>query len=369
MRKIFKKITAVIAAATMIIAMTSVTAPIFAAEYEVMQSSTLYQGSCIGNPDITWEYDIATKTMTFRGTGEMQDYRIDWKQDNEIVPEWKQGDFEYDAQHVVFEDGITVACTLSDMFGNLDTYESYTLTAGETLQVIADSDYYALELSWTQKCKIECYGYYGSAFYYAVPDMQFHGLGIAENEIEPTSGTTLGGAEWYFDYETYSLTIDNGTFVSEEDNSSVNFGPHVRTVYYGKNFTPPAYAYKDAGGNDLNYNYYVLHEVYQNNHQKIYFYQGSPFADAVDELIAADILPDYGYNDYTVLNGVLTGDINLDNKIDLTDAVMISKAVAGSVTLSPVQLDNADVDGNGSVEAADNVMLLQFLLRLIDSIG
>ncbi len=63
------------------------------------------------------------------------------------------------------------------------------------------------------------------------------------------------------------------------------------------------------------------------------------------------------------------GDVNLDGKIDLTDAILISKTVAGSVTLSPAQIANADIDGNGSIETADTVMLLQFLMHMIDSIG
>lgn len=66
---------------------------------------------------------------------------------------------------------------------------------------------------------------------------------------------------------------------------------------------------------------------------------------------------------------VLAGDVNLDNNIDLTDTVMIGKAVTGSVFLSSAQTANGDVDGNGIVDISDATVLLQFLLHKADSIG
>jgi hypothetical protein len=63
------------------------------------------------------------------------------------------------------------------------------------------------------------------------------------------------------------------------------------------------------------------------------------------------------------------GDVNLDNSVDLTDVIVIGKAVAGAVSLSSAQTVNGDVDDNGTVDTSDADTLLQFLLHKIDKIG
>ncbi len=65
----------------------------------------------------------------------------------------------------------------------------------------------------------------------------------------------------------------------------------------------------------------------------------------------------------------LLGDVNLDGRIDLIDAVVLGKAVAGSVTLSEVQQANSDIDQNDTIDTEDVSLLLRFLLHLEESIG
>ena len=63
------------------------------------------------------------------------------------------------------------------------------------------------------------------------------------------------------------------------------------------------------------------------------------------------------------------GDVNLDGDIDLADAVLLNKAVAGVVSLNELANKNADCNGNGTVTADDSMMLLQFLVHLINQLG
>ncbi len=67
--------------------------------------------------------------------------------------------------------------------------------------------------------------------------------------------------------------------------------------------------------------------------------------------------------------GTLYGDINLDGRVDITDAVLLNKVAAGAVTLdTPEKQANADCDANGEVDSKDAVVLLKFLVSLIKTL-
>ena len=67
--------------------------------------------------------------------------------------------------------------------------------------------------------------------------------------------------------------------------------------------------------------------------------------------------------------GTLYGDINLDGRVDITDAVLLNKVAAGAVTLdTPEKQANADCDSNGEVDGKDAVVLLKFLVSLIKTL-
>ena len=74
-------------------------------------------------------------------------------------------------------------------------------------------------------------------------------------------------------------------------------------------------------------------------------------------------------NGGTVDPTLFYGDVNLDGDIDLADAVLLNKAVAGVVSLNELAYKNADCNGNGTVTADDSMMLLQFLVHLINQLG
>ncbi len=65
---------------------------------------------------------------------------------------------------------------------------------------------------------------------------------------------------------------------------------------------------------------------------------------------------------------VFYGDVNLDGKIDLTDAILLNKFCADSVTFSSRQMANADCTIDGNVDLNDSIALLRFLVHLTDSL-
>ena len=64
----------------------------------------------------------------------------------------------------------------------------------------------------------------------------------------------------------------------------------------------------------------------------------------------------------------LCGDVNLDGRVDITDAVLLSKAVSGSVEVNDVQKSAMDCDGDGEISSNDVTTLMQFLVHAVDSL-
>ncbi len=65
---------------------------------------------------------------------------------------------------------------------------------------------------------------------------------------------------------------------------------------------------------------------------------------------------------------LLYGDINLDGRVDITDAVLLNKATAGAVDLNTQARSNADCNGDGNTDSADAVVLMKFLVNLVNSL-
>ena len=65
---------------------------------------------------------------------------------------------------------------------------------------------------------------------------------------------------------------------------------------------------------------------------------------------------------------VIFGDVNLDGKVDISDAVLLNKTVAGTISLSESAKKNADCDGDGETGSNDAVVLLRFLVHLIQTL-
>lgn len=65
---------------------------------------------------------------------------------------------------------------------------------------------------------------------------------------------------------------------------------------------------------------------------------------------------------------VLYGDINLDGKIELADAVLLNKATADVIVLNDTARTNADCVADGEVNGRDAIALLQFLVQIVDTL-
>ena len=65
---------------------------------------------------------------------------------------------------------------------------------------------------------------------------------------------------------------------------------------------------------------------------------------------------------------VFYGDVTLDGDVDLADAVLLNKAVAGSVTLNQQAALNADCNSDGKRSADDSMVLLKFLVHLVNGL-
>ena len=94
----------------------------------------------------------------------------------------------------------------------------------------------------------------------------------------------------------------------------------------------------------------------------------APYVDGVvDE--PTDTIPEETDTTTTPpVSGTAVGDINLDGKVDITDAVLMTKMANGSVGLSDSQFAVADCNSDGEFGAEDALTLLKFLVHLIDTL-
>ncbi len=68
--------------------------------------------------------------------------------------------------------------------------------------------------------------------------------------------------------------------------------------------------------------------------------------------------------DYILTDG-LFGDVNQNQSVDVSDALLILQAYVGLATLDSAQTYAADVDGNGVVDVSDALEVLQYYVGLI----
>lgn len=64
----------------------------------------------------------------------------------------------------------------------------------------------------------------------------------------------------------------------------------------------------------------------------------------------------------------LYGDVNLDGAVDIADAVLLNKAIAGAVMLNDQSRLNSDCHADDTLETNDSIALLQFLVHTINTL-
>ncbi|MDE5753006.1 MAG: dockerin type I repeat-containing protein [Oscillospiraceae bacterium] len=65
---------------------------------------------------------------------------------------------------------------------------------------------------------------------------------------------------------------------------------------------------------------------------------------------------------------LLPGDINMDGTVDILDVVMGNRVFVGVESITSEQQKAYDVNHSGSVDLADSMLVLQYLVHLIDSL-
>lgn len=357
---------------------------------ETNPNLSIYSGNCgvDGGDNVTWTYDVATATMTFSGTGEMQDFR-DSETGSYTQPSWKCGYGSvpnYHPKHIVIEEGITSVRMYSDweLFGrDIPSSESErcTITIPESLKnsnlftyAISSDDYITFRVKQQ------------SVFYFQLinqmdshPDNHwiYESTGLAKDVIVSEDGMTEGSSEkglnWKFDGEKRVLYL-SGTDVPGNQGSALSeikdLVSVAKAIVIDKDFVPPL-------GTDLTTwtNYYLKTfyglEIYHN----VYLYRGSLFDQHY--LAAKALYKEYehltdeeeerygifnqGY--YYIGESDTCGDVNLDGTVDILDAIYFGKYLAGVVQLSDAQVAATDCNGNGVTgEEADLTVLMKFLV-------
>ena len=79
--------------------------------------------------------------------------------------------------------------------------------------------------------------------------------------------------------------------------------------------------------------------------------------------VTFEVPADTGTSEKAVL-----GDVNLDGRVDIIDAVLLNKTCAGVVSLTDAAKKNADCDCDGEVGSNDAISLMRFLVHLISTL-
>ena len=64
----------------------------------------------------------------------------------------------------------------------------------------------------------------------------------------------------------------------------------------------------------------------------------------------------------------MTGDVNMDGKVSLSDIVLVNRFTAGAIQLNEEQIDAADCCADGFINTSDITVLLQYILEQVDAL-
>ena len=111
----------------------------------------------------------------------------------------------------------------------------------------------------------------------------------------------------------------------------------------------------------LNYRLSDCQPIFNTSNQCVQWYASNNTA------LTFYTLDPYGLSENNTLE-TLYGDVNLDGRVDVTDCVLLNKAVAGSVQLDTAANKNADCNGNGEISSDDATVLMQFIVNLVKTL-
>ena len=369
MRKTFmKKTLTCLSAATLLCAACAspITAPVSASEVPVAtatQENTIYTGKIGVDYAITWTYNPATETVTFSGTGSLMNADNETTNLNQYITIIPSGS---SIKHLVFEEGIEDIGLIGRPLFDADYYyhpSDYTVTLPEHVGKYL-----------VGTCTVR--GLYGSQVYYDVArdkTIKFEATGVAKEPLYETSGTCEGGATWKYDYATRIITISGPGYGS--GGWSI-----LGTAIYGYKLDPNL-TFPEEKEEDEGWNKYLYLKWFSSGKSLAYCYKDSQFAkeykiycDLLNKRAETTELYYYTQLQKRLINvaylddGSLCGDINMDGFINLTDAVLLGKAVNDSITVTDAQKVQMDCNGDGDISADDMLSLLRFLTHKIDTL-
>lgn len=70
----------------------------------------------------------------------------------------------------------------------------------------------------------------------------------------------------------------------------------------------------------------------------------------------------------TTPKAIRVGDVNLDGQIDLADDILLNKMIIGIVTATDTMREMSDINSNGELDEMDTILLLKFLVHIIQEI-
>lgn len=324
-----------------------------------ISTETKYYGECgaEGN-NITWTLDTETDTLTFSGTGTIKTYDGP-KVEKFENPAWNM--YGVSINHIVVEEGITDigSFTNSMFYYSADSgceRENRTITIPES---VTNWDFLPSDFLYQTA--------YGSKFYYSLANsktIRLECTDYAKNPVYPTTGTSALGGSWKFDYAEKAITISGPGFV---DFNEINMYPFTKIILDASVTIADSYQDKTYSLALLQM-FQQLKTISDMGYEKevsVFYDENSDFQQEFEKL--PESIRSEAERIYAT-QSILIGDADLDGRITLMDAVLLSKAVNGSVAISDAQKISMDCDGDGDITANDTTALMQFLVHLVDTL-
>ena len=324
-----------------------------------ISTETKYYGECgAEGSNITWTLDTETDTLTFSGTGTIKTYDGP-KVEKFENPAWNM--YGVSINHIIVEEGITdIGSFTNSMFHySADSgceRENRTITIPES---VTNWDFLPSDFLYQTA--------YGSKFYYSLANsktIQLKCTDYAKNPVYPTTGTSALGGSWKFDYAEKAITISGPGFV---DFNEINMYPFTKIILDASVTIADSYQDKTYSLALLQM-FQQLKTISDMGYEKevsVFYDENSDFQQEFEKL--PESIRSEAERIYAT-QSILIGDADLDGKITLMDAVLLSKAVNGSVAISDAQKISMDCDGDGDITANDTTALMQFLVHLVDTL-
>ncbi len=243
-------------------------------------------------------------------------------------------------------DGTTPEVTTPTTKPAQTTTTTETTTTASSVSETTTSDSYVTQ---TTTSEYVIYESEGALLLTQSPDKLTYSVG---EELDLTGlGVTLN---YYYGKDSCDVIFDNVFPADYPENFTVDASEFDSS-------TPGTYTIRVKCSTDLTLNY----RVFMNEVSFDVTVGDGSVTTATEETTTTTTTKNSGGN---TPDTVLYGDVNLDGRVDITDAVLLNKASAGAVSLGDQAAANADCNANGELGADDAIALLKFLVHLISSL-